>query len=359
MNESSEKPKTKAYSRRQILRLTGAAIGGATIGSLVGIGGVKLIENLSTKQEVDLKRHLPPFPEFELPNPDQKILVIPLKEAGEGIVSQEDVESYLENVSKYYERNSYGKFRYSYTVLPPREVDLPTDRDDVYKVTDKGDVSLDNSEKSRYGTYQTRLYIVNPDKDQKAGGYKIDPKEGYRRAVVYYVSNGIIIHELGHTLGLGHADLLTPSVEGDYTNGVKLEEYAGSGNFMGDIFHNIKPREGGIYFEGLGLDFNAAQKVELGWLVRKHVKDVTQSGEYVISAIAHIDDPVTTKALRIRKPDTGEVYWVDFRPYYFGSVAPSLEIVKWDEKAGSPTNQIKLDPREGIRGNVKVRVTFK
>jgi hypothetical protein len=114
---------------------------------------------------------------------------------------------------------------------------------------------------------------------------------------------GIAIHELGHNLGLHHANAWVTSDESVIGPGMHVE--------YGDRFDTMGPAVGGIFH------FNARQKAVLEWLGPSDLHDVTASGSYRIFAHDTIDSAGEVRAIRIQRDSTFD-YWLELRQL-FGS----------------------------------------
>jgi hypothetical protein len=130
-------------------------------------------------------------------------------------------------------------------------------------------------------------------------------------------SAGVAAHELGHNLGLWHANFW--SATGDSIIG------PGSNVEYGNPFDTMGAANAGIY------QFNAVLKRELNWLAPEFVQSVTQSGVFRLYAF---DVPQLAAgqsyALRIRK-DYDRNYWAEFRQKFAGN--PWLQngiLLNWD-----------------------------
>jgi hypothetical protein len=114
---------------------------------------------------------------------------------------------------------------------------------------------------------------------------------------------GIAIHELGHNLGLHHANAWVTSDESVIGPGMHLE--------YGDSFDTMGPAIGGIFH------FNARQKAVLQWLGPSDLHEVTASGSYRIFAHDTTDSAGEVRAIRIQRDSTFD-YWLELRQL-FGS----------------------------------------
>lgn len=116
-------------------------------------------------------------------------------------------------------------------------------------------------------------------------------------------SSGVLAHELGHNLGLWHANAWSPAdpqtVVGPGTN----VEY-------GDGFDTMGQASGG------GWHFNTFEKNKLAWLSDAHVGSVTANGVRRVEAhdVGGPSDGSRPRALRVRR-DADRDYWLEFRQH--------------------------------------------
>ena len=129
-------------------------------------------------------------------------------------------------------------------------------------------------------------------------------------------SNDTIQHEIGHNLGLFHANAWVPT-QGDSPIG------AGEHDEYGDPYDNM-----GNY-SAYG-HFNVYFKNYLSWIPNTSVKSVSRTGTYRVKAHDHRESSVGVRALKIGK-NSGRDYWVGVRHWLVGSEI----MLRWGLKSGS------------------------
>ncbi|HSW48393.1 MAG TPA: hypothetical protein VLG67_04935, partial [Candidatus Saccharimonadales bacterium] len=297
--------------------------GGLAAARLLPAAGILEVFGQTPSHE-QLNREPPPFPEFKSPDLEQKVLVIPLREDGEPQLAVK-LEDALDEVTSSVESDSYGKLKFKFTLLPEQITNLPNDRDQQDVVAHIGDALATNLGQD-LSEYQTRLYVLRSDSNPKYGGIAFSPIEGnrYKRATVYVDDKAsdfesVAKHELGHTLGMPHANSINASG--------KKTEYGGLDDPMGAT------RE-------VAIGYNAPQRVSMGWIGREQVQSVAQSGIYFLDSLdyANPDKTDLTRVLRIQKPDTNERYYISFRPQ--GSILGGVNIHTWNEKLKTSPDEV-------------------
>jgi hypothetical protein len=142
----------------------------------------------------------------------------------------------------------------------------------------------------------------------------------------------VAMHELGHNLGLGHANLWNP-LDPDAPAGHGANyEYANPFDIMGN---------GG----GAAGHFNAYEKHFLGWLPGDAVADADHTGTYTIhpADVGAPPAPGDFYAVKVRKDDTRD-FWISYRadPHWNGlSSRGGLEINwnAWSTNGAANSNQ--------------------
>ncbi len=282
--------------------------------------------------KIESEKEIPSLPEFKSPQSDQRAAVVLLKgEDDQELFSKEQLEKMLKDSSSFYEKNSYGKLKMTFTVLDWQVTKEPLQRNDLKGISDTGDAFLNQSNFEDLDKYQTRIYVIPRSDFSGPSGYGQQGNGDCNRIWIYVndlvaKDSSIYSHELGHVFGLGHDNVLVPSIPDNYTNGV-FEHDAWGGSLMGEDYEN---------------HINAAQKFALGWITKEQVETVVQNGDYFLSPLEK-NNPTGKLILRIRKPDTNEFYYIEYsRPAEFDPFSV-LEFRIWDEKKSSSTKQTYIN----------------
>lgn len=114
-----------------------------------------------------------------------------------------------------------------------------------------------------------------------------------------YISTfeSIIIHEMGHNLGLFHAKGLDCG-EVSYSTNCSMIEYGNDFDTMGGGFSSRH--------------FNAYYKDKLGWMPAQNTISITQSGRYTIHPLETRDQNQNNFA-KIKIPGSSDAYYLEFR----------------------------------------------
>ena len=129
-------------------------------------------------------------------------------------------------------------------------------------------------------------------------------------------SNETIQHEIGHNLGLHHANTWVPLQGDDPIGDGEHDEYGDPYDNMG----NYSPYG----------HFNVYFKSYLSWIPNTAVKTVTRAGTYRIQAHDHREADSGLRALKIRK-NASRDYWISVRQ---GSVGNEI-MLRWGLKSGN------------------------
>ncbi len=230
----------------------------------------------------------------------------------------------MKRTNEFLDDNSYGKLSIEMTLVPgvlrmPKPaawyVAEPERRDDELLAHGRDTAKALNA-KYNYRDYD--LYVVCFDSifDGWAGKARVGTIGLWLNGGF---SNDTIQHELGHNLGLYHANAWVPS-QGDSPIGDgEHEEYGDPYDNMG----NYSPYG----------HFNVYFKNYLSWIPNTSVKSVSRTGTYRLKAHDHREASIGVRALKIGK-NSGRDYWVGVRQWLVGEEI----MLRWGLKSGSWMN---------------------
>ncbi len=246
------------------------------------------------------------------------------------------------SVAKYYESISFGKIKITGKVFDPVKINwsantlckrsdflfytLRYPTEDADKRVEARGESLDS--------YQHRAYIfprlgptpIDTDTNpctfvaQATIGNQTSPDRPFSRMMVngHYFQNSLIsrttalIHEMGHNLGLGHADTIACGSKSiDFYGSCSDGEYGDHADIMGFQYHYF-PQTGGH------------NKFKLGFIPDSNLKIVNTLGTTRVELYTSSRKFENTQLVRIPRRNIGDAYFIDFRqPLGFDRNLPS------------------------------------
>jgi uncharacterized delta-60 repeat protein len=323
-----------------------------------------------------LNLQLPTLPQFQLPvqaygggGPStnlpapppgllgqRRLLLIPAQFADEADppATRQAAENAGLGVHNYYNRASYGYEQMRWTVVPG--VKLPQ-RMAVYDETGDGRIindaiALATAQGYNVGAFDFVYVITTAIPSARFGGIS--------SGLVFGAGAGVLIHEIGHNNGLGHANLFNnarpanptqpnpalpfdpdsvighPDVNGPFINSLSSPVTGGNGSILeyGDEFDTMG---------GGGGDFSASMKASLGWLPRQFVRAV--AGSETNRLYAFDAGSVTNGrlyALQVRRNNFWGDYWLSHRRALANQ--PWLQFGVLLQHGGATTLQLDTTP---------------
>jgi M6 family metalloprotease-like protein len=191
------------------------------------------------------------------------------------------------SVAALYRECSLGQVLLSGDVVGPYTIDAASTDPCNFNVWSASADALATAGGVDLSTYQHKVYVF-PAGQCVAAGYSTVGGNPSSSWIFQCDIRGLYAHEMGHGLTLDHAS--TPTSEYD------------------DLTDPMAMSSGAL--PGV----NAPHRHQLGWYSSSAVRLVEQDGSYDVAPLAQ--DPATAVApqiLMIRKPDTGEFYYLSYR----------------------------------------------
>ena len=270
-------------------------------------------------------------------------------------ISEADAADVMRLANDYFVAASYNNLALISTIGPL--VSLPQPKL-YYAVRGPGALLADARVATRAAGFETDTFDLDMVRFENVPGFEWGGLGSVGRKGVWLQSSGlgVICHELGHNLGLAHANFWNTvrpeppdnpqNLPFDADSLVGIDSVLGPGDDVeyGDPFDVMG--SGG----GLNAHFNGLHKYLLGWIPEASVLTVTTSGVYRVHAHdMGMIGPGATQVLRVRK-DVERMYWIDVRgaridnPWLSGGV--ELHWNNWHQAIGS--SEI-LDTTPGTR----------
>lgn len=247
-------------------------------------------------------------------------------------ITQSGAEALMSEVSGWFRRHSHGQFWTEATVTPLLQ--LPAPKSYYFPTNENGSAAwrahdlLANGQTVALAAgfdaaeYDLVLLRLN-------GQLQSFANMGRPGAWMFTSHPATTIHEIGHNLGLHHANAWRGKHNGPGEN----VEYGDTFDIMGNPSYHAQA----------GL--NAINKAALGWFHPSNVVEITASGIYRLHAhdVENLDSS-RAYTLRVRK-DSERDYWIEKRVFdIYEHMEKSGVLVYWDDWTGSNTGTHLLDP---------------
>lgn len=246
------------------------------------------------------------------------------------------------SVNRFFRGASFGKTYLSGDVLGPYVVSKGNVDCANYDWSSQAEV-LAQQKGIDLNKYQRYVFVLPNDSNCWFSGQGTIGGNPSRSWMAWYQNfPNTYAHELGHNLGLHHANFL----------------YCWKSGQPIDLYENCDNIEYGDPYDVMGRSynmnyFNVPHRISLGWISESEVLTITQSGSHVIYPSESLG--TSLKSIRIPRANTDDYYYLSLRGNYgFDSSLPKsltkdgLSIHIWD---GSPLSQTKfLDATPGGLG---------
>lgn len=149
-----------------------------------------------------------------------------------------------------------------------------------------------------------------------------------------YFDLRVVSHEVGHNLGLLHANYWD-SIDGTATGAGTPEEYGDAFDAMGGV--------GGTK----AYHFNTNYKNQLDWLPGTSVQNVTVSGTY---RIEEHDNPAAAGLRALKIPGSGRTYWVEYRKQFNNVYLQNGASIRWRHPGDNGSELLDMTPDSSPNG---------
>jgi hypothetical protein len=254
---------------------------------------------LSDVEQVSFKAQVAPLAKTYSPIPDRRLLIVPVQWAGSPFSAARaaTLNATVTSLKTWWSSVSLGVETLTVNTLPIQ--DIPVDTTCDYMTLNR--VALAISQKFGMASWFTNISLVLPDENKCWwGGLGMMPGE---MTWMNSVDVGVFAHELGHNMGLAHANGCIGSTTVSLIQKCSHNEYGDPTDVMGygeDVF-----------------GYNAAYLRQLGWISDTKIQTWT-GGSVNVTLSALRNASGATRAVRIptgtayNEQGPGE-YWIQYR----------------------------------------------